>query len=78
MLQASGTASDVNQGVQFYVAVKVATDSQFPFTGGDPFVVRVVDDAVVLTPPDCEHRHLELPPIEGDVREDALENLPNP
>jgi hypothetical protein len=67
VLQGSGTATAVNRALQFYISVNVATDSRFPFSGDDPYVVRTVDDAIVITPPDCDREELTLPPIEDDV-----------
>ena len=74
MLQAHSRASDVNDGIQFYVAVRVATDSQFPFDPGDPCVIRVVDDALVISPPDDPRDSIDLPPIDDDIRRAATQS----
>lgn len=68
MLQDANTVSGVNGGLQLYVAVRVACDSAFPFDAGDDYVLRVVDDAVVITPPDCSRDTLDLPRIDDDFR----------
>jgi len=73
VLQTLTRASDVNDGLQFYVAVKVATDSQFPFDPGDPVVIRVVDGALVMSDPDDPRDSLELPPIDDQLRRDAIQ-----
>lgn len=54
---------------RIYVPADVVTDSAFPFTAGDPFVLRTIrHDAVVLTPPDCTLDTIDLPPIKGELR----------
>jgi len=68
MLQDAGRVTPVNRAIQFYISVATARDSAFPFDPHDPFVVRVVDDAVVITPPTCEQETIDLPPIDADVR----------
>jgi len=63
MLQDAGRVTPVNRAIQFYISVTTACDSAFPFDPHDPFVVRVVDDAVVITPPTCDRETLDLPAI---------------
>jgi len=58
----------VNRAIQFYISVTTACDSAFLFDPHDPFVVRVVDDAVVITPPTCDRETLDLPAIDAEVR----------
>jgi len=69
-LQYCGTASGVNRALQFYVDVMTAGDSQFPFCDGDDYVLRVVDEAVVITPLDHDPDSIDLPDIESDVLPD--------
>lgn len=53
---------------RFYVPAEVVLDSAFPFTAGDPYVLRTVrHEAVVLTPPDCPADTLDLPPINDEI-----------
>jgi len=67
MLQDAGRVTPVNRAIQFYISVTTACDSAFPFDPHDPFVVRVVDDAVI-TPPTCDRETLDLPAIDAEVR----------
>jgi len=67
-LQDAGRVTPVNRAIQFYISVTTACDSAFPFDPHDPFVVRVVDDAVVITPPTCDRETLDLPAIDAEVR----------
>jgi len=66
--QDAGRVTPVNRAIQFYISVTTACDSAFPFDPHDPFVVRVVDDAVVITPPTCDRETLDLPAIDAEVR----------
>lgn len=68
MLQDAGRVTPVNRAIQFYVSVATARDSAFPFDADDPYVVRVVDECVVLTPPTCNRETIDLPPIDPEVR----------
>jgi hypothetical protein len=53
---------------RFYVPADVATDAAFPFTAGDPFVLRTArHEAVVLTTPECTASTLDLPPIDDNL-----------
>jgi len=68
MLQDAGRVTPVNRAIQFYISVATARDSAFPFDPHDPYVVRVVDDAVVITPPTCDREMIDLPAIDPEVR----------
>jgi hypothetical protein len=69
-LQCSGTVNGVNRALQIYIDVLTAGDSQFPLCPGDEYVVRVVDEAVVITQPDYDPDSLDLPDIDSDVLSD--------
>jgi len=66
----------VSRAFHFYVPVEVSVDSAFPFGPRDPFVIRVLpsEEAVVFTPPTCDVRQVDLPPIDPDV----LDGITNP
>jgi hypothetical protein len=69
-LQCTGRANGINRALQFYIDVATASDSQFPMCPDDEYVVRVVDEAIVITPPDYSPDSLDLPPIDSDVLPD--------
>jgi len=68
MLQDAGRVTPSTARFSSTISVTTACDSAFPFDPHDPFVVRVVDDAVVITPPTCDRETLDLPAIDAEVR----------
>jgi hypothetical protein len=70
-LQGAGEVYGDDRPTQFHVDSKVGNDSQFPFSVDDEYVIRVVDEAVVITPPDYEADSIDLPNIDPDLLPDS-------